>query len=154
MLKQSLSFHLVIQSNCVEQWRCISLCVTGLNMSESQNSPPPQLGTNSSSVAIAILVPFFALIFTGFGFYLYKQRYELEQCIFSSRKRITFLSLHCYFTCVFHYCQTQMLKGIVNIVRSRLSHENSRCLTASVVEVLTDSQVIVCCETVLQNNSV
>uniref|UniRef100_A0A671WNK1 CUB and Sushi multiple domains 3 n=1 Tax=Sparus aurata TaxID=8175 RepID=A0A671WNK1_SPAAU len=38
------------------------------------NSPPPQLGTNSSSVAIAILVPFFALIFTGFGFYLYKQR--------------------------------------------------------------------------------
>ena len=46
-------------------------------MSESQNSPPPQLGTNSSSVAIAILVPFFALIFTGFGFYLYKQRYVL-----------------------------------------------------------------------------
>ncbi|XP_061670636.1 CUB and sushi domain-containing protein 3 isoform X2 [Syngnathoides biaculeatus] len=46
----------------------------GLNMSESQNSNPPQLGTNSSSVAIAILVPFFALIFTGFGFYLYKQR--------------------------------------------------------------------------------
>ncbi|XP_070403824.1 CUB and sushi domain-containing protein 3-like [Nothobranchius furzeri] len=45
----------------------------GLNTSESQNSPPPQLGTNSSSVAIAILVPFFALIFTGFGFYLYKQ---------------------------------------------------------------------------------
>uniref|UniRef100_A0A7N4PW30 CUB and Sushi multiple domains 3 n=1 Tax=Sarcophilus harrisii TaxID=9305 RepID=A0A7N4PW30_SARHA len=31
-------------------------------------------GTNSSSVAIAILVPFFALIFAGFGFYLYKQR--------------------------------------------------------------------------------
>lgn len=51
--------------------------VSGLNMSESQNSPPPQLGTNSSSVAIAILVPFFALIFTGFGFYLYKQRYLL-----------------------------------------------------------------------------
>lgn len=48
-------------------------------MSESQNSPPPQLGTNSSSVAIAILVPFFALIFTGFGFYLYKQRYELKK---------------------------------------------------------------------------
>uniref|UniRef100_A0AAY4CTR7 CUB and Sushi multiple domains 3a n=1 Tax=Denticeps clupeoides TaxID=299321 RepID=A0AAY4CTR7_9TELE len=35
-------------------------------------SPPH--GTNSSSVAIAILVPFFALIFAGFGFYLYKQR--------------------------------------------------------------------------------
>nr|XP_032817255.1 CUB and sushi domain-containing protein 3-like isoform X3 [Petromyzon marinus] len=31
-------------------------------------------GTSSSSVAIAILVPFFALIFAGFAFYLYKQR--------------------------------------------------------------------------------
>ncbi|XP_062302107.1 CUB and sushi domain-containing protein 3-like [Osmerus eperlanus] len=46
----------------------------GLNMSESHNSAPPPHGTNSSSVAIAILVPFFALIFAGFGFYLYKQR--------------------------------------------------------------------------------
>ncbi|XP_076868457.1 CUB and sushi domain-containing protein 3 isoform X4 [Brachyhypopomus gauderio] len=33
---------------------------------------PP--GTSSSSVAVAILVPFFALICAGFGFYLYKQR--------------------------------------------------------------------------------
>uniref|UniRef100_A0A8C7D0Q5 CUB and Sushi multiple domains 3 n=1 Tax=Oncorhynchus kisutch TaxID=8019 RepID=A0A8C7D0Q5_ONCKI len=47
---------------------------TGLNMSESNNSSNPPHGTNSSSVAIAILVPFFALIFAGFGFYLYKQR--------------------------------------------------------------------------------
>ncbi|XP_078503642.1 CUB and sushi domain-containing protein 1 [Lissotriton helveticus] len=31
-------------------------------------------GTNSSSVAAAILVPFFALILSGFGFYLYKHR--------------------------------------------------------------------------------
>ncbi|KAJ8267678.1 hypothetical protein COCON_G00128500 [Conger conger] len=46
----------------------------GLNMSESNNSSNPPHGTNSSSVAIAILVPFFALIFSGFGFYLYKQR--------------------------------------------------------------------------------
>ncbi|XP_038827831.1 CUB and sushi domain-containing protein 3-like [Salvelinus namaycush] len=46
----------------------------GLNMSESNNSSNPPHGTNSSSVAIAILVPFFALIFAGFGFYLYKQR--------------------------------------------------------------------------------
>uniref|UniRef100_A0A8C1PHK2 CUB and Sushi multiple domains 3a n=1 Tax=Cyprinus carpio TaxID=7962 RepID=A0A8C1PHK2_CYPCA len=38
------------------------------------NSSNPPHGTNSSSVAIAILVPFFALIFAGFGFYLYKQR--------------------------------------------------------------------------------
>jgi len=33
--------------------------------------------TNSSSVAVAILVPFFALIFAGLGFYLYKQRYVM-----------------------------------------------------------------------------
>ncbi|TSK31354.1 CUB and sushi domain-containing protein 3 [Bagarius yarrelli] len=46
----------------------------GLNMSESNNLSNPPHGTNSSSVAIAILVPFFALIFAGFGFYLYKQR--------------------------------------------------------------------------------
>ncbi|XP_056378601.1 CUB and sushi domain-containing protein 3 isoform X6 [Hyla sarda] len=45
----------------------------GINMSED-NSLNQSLGTNSSSVAIAILVPFFALIFAGFGFYLYKQR--------------------------------------------------------------------------------
>uniref|UniRef100_A0A8C1SNY0 CUB and Sushi multiple domains 3a n=1 Tax=Cyprinus carpio TaxID=7962 RepID=A0A8C1SNY0_CYPCA len=51
--------------------RNIVLC---LNMSESNNSSNPPHGTNSSSVAIAILVPFFALIFAGFGFYLYKQR--------------------------------------------------------------------------------
>lgn len=43
-------------------------------MSEGSNSSNQPYGTNSSSVAIAILVPFFALIFAGFGFYLYKQR--------------------------------------------------------------------------------
>uniref|UniRef100_A0A5F9CUY6 CUB and sushi domain-containing protein 3 n=1 Tax=Oryctolagus cuniculus TaxID=9986 RepID=A0A5F9CUY6_RABIT len=46
----------------------------GLNVSEGSNSSNQPHGTNSSSVAIAILVPFFALIFAGFGFYLYKQR--------------------------------------------------------------------------------
>lgn len=46
----------------------------GLNISEGSNSSNQPHGTNSSSVAIAILVPFFALIFAGFGFYLYKQR--------------------------------------------------------------------------------
>lgn len=83
------------------------LLVTGLNMSESQNSPPPQLGTNSSSVAIAILVPFFALIFTGFGFYLYKQRYLLQGCFFIKcfslkfqRQKIMFLSRRYYITSV------------------------------------------------------
>uniref|UniRef100_A0A673K927 CUB and sushi domain-containing protein 1-like n=1 Tax=Sinocyclocheilus rhinocerous TaxID=307959 RepID=A0A673K927_9TELE len=34
----------------------------------------PHYGTNSSSVAAAILVPFFALILSGFAFYLYKHR--------------------------------------------------------------------------------
>lgn len=43
-------------------------------MTEGSNSSNQPHGTNSSSVAIAILVPFFALIFAGFGFYLYKQR--------------------------------------------------------------------------------
>lgn len=33
--------------------------------------------TNSSSVAAAILVPFFALILSGFAFYLYKHRWAL-----------------------------------------------------------------------------
>uniref|UniRef100_A0AAQ4S362 CUB and Sushi multiple domains 3a n=1 Tax=Gasterosteus aculeatus aculeatus TaxID=481459 RepID=A0AAQ4S362_GASAC len=36
--------------------------------------PETNGSTNSSSVAVAILVPFFALIFAGLGFYLYKQR--------------------------------------------------------------------------------
>uniref|UniRef100_A0A8D3CAD4 CUB and Sushi multiple domains 3a n=1 Tax=Scophthalmus maximus TaxID=52904 RepID=A0A8D3CAD4_SCOMX len=36
--------------------------------------PETSGSTNSSSVAVAILVPFFALIFAGLGFYLYKQR--------------------------------------------------------------------------------
>ncbi|XP_037549410.1 CUB and sushi domain-containing protein 1 [Nematolebias whitei] len=35
---------------------------------------PSNLYTNSSSVAAAILVPFFALILSGFAFYLYKHR--------------------------------------------------------------------------------
>uniref|UniRef100_A0AAQ5ZW41 CUB and Sushi multiple domains 1 n=1 Tax=Amphiprion ocellaris TaxID=80972 RepID=A0AAQ5ZW41_AMPOC len=35
---------------------------------------PPNPYTNSSSVAAAILVPFFALILSGFAFYLYKHR--------------------------------------------------------------------------------
>ncbi|XP_075718053.1 CUB and sushi domain-containing protein 1 [Rhinoderma darwinii] len=42
-----------------------------LNISDSSNN---YYGTNSSSVAAAILVPFFALILSGFAFYLYKHR--------------------------------------------------------------------------------
>ncbi len=49
--------------------------ISGLNIIEPTRSPEVPPRTNSSSVAIAILVPFFALIFAGFGFYLYKQRW-------------------------------------------------------------------------------
>uniref|UniRef100_A0A672SDS5 CUB and sushi domain-containing protein 3-like n=1 Tax=Sinocyclocheilus grahami TaxID=75366 RepID=A0A672SDS5_SINGR len=45
-----------------------------LHLSNPTRSPEGPPRTNSSSVAVAILVPFFALIFAGFGFYLYKQR--------------------------------------------------------------------------------
>ncbi|XP_075058584.1 CUB and sushi domain-containing protein 1 [Mixophyes fleayi] len=41
------------------------------NVNDSSNN---YYGTNSSSVAAAILVPFFALILSGFAFYLYKHR--------------------------------------------------------------------------------
>uniref|UniRef100_A0A669CUG9 CUB and Sushi multiple domains 3 n=1 Tax=Oreochromis niloticus TaxID=8128 RepID=A0A669CUG9_ORENI len=45
---------------------------TGKNV--TLTDPETNGSTNSSSVAVAILVPFFALIFAGLGFYLYKQR--------------------------------------------------------------------------------
>uniref|UniRef100_A0A4W6EIB6 CUB and Sushi multiple domains 3 n=1 Tax=Lates calcarifer TaxID=8187 RepID=A0A4W6EIB6_LATCA len=49
----------------------------GLQRLENVTLTDPETNgsTNSSSVAVAILVPFFALIFAGLGFYLYKQRY-------------------------------------------------------------------------------
>ncbi|AWO96936.1 putative CUB and sushi domain-containing protein 3-like [Scophthalmus maximus] len=48
----------------------------GLSVRENVTLTDPETSgsTNSSSVAVAILVPFFALIFAGLGFYLYKQR--------------------------------------------------------------------------------
>eukprot|EP00063_Salmo_salar_P060825 XP_014035660.1 PREDICTED: CUB and sushi domain-containing protein 1-like isoform X3 [Salmo salar] len=46
----------------------------GLFTTDLEPSNPPYYGTNSSSVAAAILVPFFALILSGFAFYLYKHR--------------------------------------------------------------------------------
>ncbi|XP_035382269.1 CUB and sushi domain-containing protein 3 [Electrophorus electricus] len=45
-----------------------------LNATESTRSVEGPSGSSSSSVVVAILVPFFALICAGFGFYLYKQR--------------------------------------------------------------------------------
>uniref|UniRef100_A0A8C4PXD7 Sushi domain-containing protein n=1 Tax=Eptatretus burgeri TaxID=7764 RepID=A0A8C4PXD7_EPTBU len=44
------------------------------SVGEGSKVPHVPQGTSSRSVAIAILVPFFALIFAGFAFYLYKQR--------------------------------------------------------------------------------
>uniref|UniRef100_A0A8C4MYG0 CUB and Sushi multiple domains 3 n=1 Tax=Equus asinus asinus TaxID=83772 RepID=A0A8C4MYG0_EQUAS len=58
--------HASVKKMKEENW-----AMDGFVSSNSSNQPH---GTNSSSVAIAILVPFFALIFAGFGFYLYKQR--------------------------------------------------------------------------------
>lgn len=52
-----------------------SCIISGLNIIEPTRSPEVPPRTNSSSVAVAILVPFFALIFAGFGFYFYKQRW-------------------------------------------------------------------------------
>ncbi|KAM6968265.1 CUB and sushi domain-containing protein 3-like [Aplochiton taeniatus] len=47
----------------------------GMMVRENVSYPETEShSTNSSSVAVAILVPFFALIFAGLGFYLYKQR--------------------------------------------------------------------------------
>lgn len=57
-------------------WLFIVLCLdfpSGLITTDMDPSNP-YYGTNSSSVAAAILVPFFALILSGFAFYLYKHR--------------------------------------------------------------------------------
>lgn len=53
----------------------------GLSVRENVTVADPEVNgsTNSSSVAVAILVPFFALIFAGLGFYLYKQRYVAKR---------------------------------------------------------------------------
>ncbi|XP_067093259.1 CUB and sushi domain-containing protein 3-like [Osmerus mordax] len=46
----------------------------GMTVKENATTPDTPHGTNSISVAVAILVPFFALILAGLAFYLYKQR--------------------------------------------------------------------------------
>lgn len=56
--------------------------------------PETNGSTNSSSVAVAILVPFFALIFAGLGFYLYKQRYVVYPGVSHSSSEPKF-SLYC-----------------------------------------------------------
>lgn len=52
--------------------------------------PEANGSTNSSSVAVAILVPFFALIFAGLGFYLYKQRYVARRTKKSKKQTLAF----------------------------------------------------------------
>jgi hypothetical protein len=51
-----------------------SFCLPDPSNSDADSSNHYQ-GTSSGSVAAAILVPFFALILSGFAFYLYKHRY-------------------------------------------------------------------------------
>lgn len=50
----------------------LTVCVTSGPVTTATDLSNPY--TNSSSVAAAILVPFFALILSGFAFYLYKHR--------------------------------------------------------------------------------
>ncbi len=59
-----------------------NVCLAGLSVRENVTLIDSETNgsTNSSSVAVAILVPFFALIFAGLGFYLYKQRYAVYPC--------------------------------------------------------------------------
>lgn len=61
---------------------CVCVCIhASVGFSVSVSPGPVTIAidssnpyTNSSSVAAAILVPFFALILSGFAFYLYKHR--------------------------------------------------------------------------------
>lgn len=61
----TLSMKRVILSN-------LTVCATSGPVTTATDLSNPY--TNSSSVAAAILVPFFALILSGFAFYLYKHR--------------------------------------------------------------------------------
>uniref|UniRef100_A0AAZ3P372 CUB and sushi domain-containing protein 1 n=1 Tax=Oncorhynchus tshawytscha TaxID=74940 RepID=A0AAZ3P372_ONCTS len=56
------------------KWLYCYISLLGLFTTDLEPSNPPYYGTNSSSVAAAILVPFFALILSGVAFYLYKHR--------------------------------------------------------------------------------
>lgn len=62
----TLSMKRVILSN-------LTVCATSGPVTTATDLSNPY--TNSSSVAAAILVPFFALILSGFAFYLYKHRW-------------------------------------------------------------------------------
>lgn len=53
----------------------LTVCATSGPVTTATDLSNPY--TNSSSVAAAILVPFFALILSGFAFYLYKHRWAL-----------------------------------------------------------------------------
>lgn len=70
----------------------------GLSVRENVTLADPETNgsTNSSSVAVAILVPFFALIFAGLGFYLYKQRYEVYSGLSHFSTEPTFVAMVVY----------------------------------------------------------
>lgn len=86
----------------------ISFCLLDPSNSDADSSNHYQ-GTSSGSVAAAILVPFFALILSGFAFYLYKHRYcrgvsalqvFLVRCVDLSNGMLEFLCIYV------SYCQT------------------------------------------------
>lgn len=59
---------------CVYIHACVGLLASVSPGPVTMAMDPSSPYTNSSSVAAAILVPFFALILSGFAFYLYKHR--------------------------------------------------------------------------------
>lgn len=59
---------------CAGVYACVGLSVSLSLGPVTMPMDPSNPYTNSSSVAAAILVPFFALILSGFAFYLYKHR--------------------------------------------------------------------------------
>lgn len=63
----------------------LCVCVTAGPVTMAMD--PSNIYTNSSSVAAAILVPFFALILSGFAFYLYKHRWAIHPQCQSVRKK-------------------------------------------------------------------
>lgn len=65
----------------------LTVCATSGAVTTATDLSNPY--TNSSSVAAAILVPFFALILSGFAFYLYKHRWALPSLEIQERAENT-----------------------------------------------------------------
>lgn len=69
----------------------LTVCATSGPVTTATDLSNPY--TNSSSVAAAILVPFFALILSGFAFYLYKHRWALPSLEIQERAENTNVTL-------------------------------------------------------------